>query len=144
MNGRGGETPVSFYMLGKKEKKSSGSCLGADDIRSHLQQPSPSFASLNRRLQSDHFKAAMKKPLCSLPWQRSPSASAAVTPHARPTANQTIRAHFMKSSRSVRPSVCPFAARALKVKSCSARRGRASLSCRRQINPATAPPSLVV
>lgn len=87
-----------------QEKESLGSCLGADDILSHMQEPSSGSTPLNPRLQSDHFKAAIKNPLCSLPWQHSPSASAAVTAAARPAANQTIRSHFMKSSRSVRSS----------------------------------------
>lgn len=102
MNG-GEKKPCQLLHAGKK-KKSLGSCLGADDILSHMQEPSSGSTPLNPRLQSAHFKAAIKNPLCSLPWQHSPSASAAVTAAAPPAANQTVRSHFMKSSRSVRSS----------------------------------------
>lgn len=67
-----------------------------------MQEPSLGSTPVNLRHQSDHFKAAIKNPLCLLPWQHSPSASAAVTATAWPAANQTVRSHFMKSSRSVR------------------------------------------
>lgn len=77
---------------------------GLRDTLSPSLKPSWSSWPLNLRLQSDHFKGAIKKPLSSVPWHCSQSA-------ARPAANQTIRSHFMKSSRSARSSSSPSSCR---------------------------------